>query len=93
MARQRPAERQMAETFGIGDKADEQGIVVEAVGRQFQPVGLAVPPQPNGLPAAQLSRAQADHIRELAGLRDEFEVGEPDLFERQVSRGHGRPTS
>ena len=93
VARQRPAERQVAETFGIGDKADEQGFVVEAVGRQFQPAGLAVPPQANGLPAAQLSRTQADHVRELARLRDVLEVGEPDLFEWQVSHGHGRPTS
>ncbi len=93
VTRQRPAERQVAETFSISDKADEQRVVVEAVGRQIQPVGFAVPPQADGLPAAHLSRTQADHVRQLASFRDILEVGKPDLFERQLSYGHGQPTS
>ena len=95
VVRLRPAECQVAKTFGIGNKADEQSFAhtSEAVGR-YVPASRSsfVLPQTDGLPAAQLFRTQADYVRQFARLGDVLKVGEPDLFERQVSHDHARPT-
>jgi len=52
-----------------------------------------VAPQPECLPGAQLARHQADHVRVLSRLRNEFEIMQPYFFERQINRSHGQPTS
>ena len=80
----------MAGAFSVGDEADEQHIGIGAVGWGGTEL---VPPQPKRLPGSHLSCDQADHVGVLARLRDELEVDEPYLLERQFSRCHERPTS
>ena len=80
----------MAGALGVGDEADEQHV---AVGPIWRLIAEFVAPQPERPPGAQFVRRQADDVRVLAWLRDELEVVQPDLVERQISRRHEPPTS
>ena len=106
--RQRPAEREMAGKLRVADEADEQHLLVDAIGR---PVARARRARADGLPRRPLVPCEADHVGTLSGFSDELEVGENDLLvlaEYQRSRslecaapvgegthnhGHAPPTS
>ena len=80
----------MAGTFSVGDEADEQNF---AVGPVWRLLAEFVAQQPERPPGAQLLRHQADDVRVFSWLRNELEVMQPDLVERQLIRSHGPPTS
>jgi hypothetical protein len=66
--RERPAERQVARHFRVRDKADDQRIWSRVV---WRPIAELVPPQPSGLPGAQIVK---HHIRPLSWPRNELEI-------------------
>jgi hypothetical protein len=80
----------MAPKLRVGDEANEQRAIVDAIGRRGAEL---VAPQAERPPRAQFVRCEADDVRALSGLRDELEVDEHHLFERKVSRGHEPPIS
>src|SRR6516164_2130773 len=80
----------MAVQLGIADKADKQHTLVNAIRWD---VAELVAPKPVGLPARLLTPGQADHIGQLARLRNKLEVGVNDLLIVMQDRGHARPTS
>jgi hypothetical protein len=96
LCRERPTQCQVAGALGVSDEANEQDASVCA---ERWRLAQLVAPKPKGPPRAQFLRTKADHIGTLAGLRNEFEVLEPYLFEeveeRQqccINRGHEQPT-
>jgi hypothetical protein len=70
--------REMAIKLGIRHEAGEQHLIVDAIGRV---VAKLVVPQTMGLSRRPFVPRETDHVRTFAGLSDELEVGENDLFE------------